>query len=259
VKPAQLLLLPPARPLAERFGAEFFRNAPERPGVYLMCGRESGVLYVGKARNLRRRLAAYRSAQPEAQPRKLSRMLALVERIHWDECPDEAAAVARERELLLALQPRFNTVGVRPARKFALGWTPGPTGVEFGTAPAAREFQSSVPVRAGAAPAHAALLRLVWAAARPELPLADMPRRLVVGRPAPVCRFASPDKAFWAGLAARLEVFFAGDDETFTPWLAARRPHAAGFEAAWLALDAERAAELAGAAKTTPPPRADRP
>ena len=45
----QMLLFPDPRPLVERLGAEFFRQAPERPGVYLMRDAADTVLYVGKA------------------------------------------------------------------------------------------------------------------------------------------------------------------------------------------------------------------
>ena len=41
----QLWLFPPPRPLVERFGEEFFRQLPTRPGVYLFCGPSEGVLY----------------------------------------------------------------------------------------------------------------------------------------------------------------------------------------------------------------------
>ena len=66
----QLWLFPPPRPLVERFGERFFRQIPDRPGVYFLCGRKEGVLYVGKAKNLRKRLAAYRVANPERLPRR---------------------------------------------------------------------------------------------------------------------------------------------------------------------------------------------
>ena len=66
----QLWFWPPPRPLVERFGDEFFRQVPAALGVYLLCGAEAGVLYVGKAKNLRRRLAAYRVANPERLPRR---------------------------------------------------------------------------------------------------------------------------------------------------------------------------------------------
>lgn len=109
----QLLLFDPPRPLVERFGEGFFREVPPKPGVYFLCG-ETSVLYVGKAANLRRRLASYRIAHPERHSRKIFRLLFRVTRIYWDECPDEAAARERERRLLLVLQPRFNTAGVYP-------------------------------------------------------------------------------------------------------------------------------------------------
>ena len=104
----QLWLFPPPKPLVERLGAEFFRSIPDRPGVYYLCGRTEGVLYVGKAKNLRRRLGSYRVANGERLPRRIIRLLFLVERIEWDVCADEDTAADRERELLLALRPRFN-------------------------------------------------------------------------------------------------------------------------------------------------------
>jgi hypothetical protein len=128
----QLHLFPAARPLAERFGMDFFRSVPESPGVYFFCGVDEGVLYVGKARNLRRRLGSYRSALPERLPRKLRRLMNLVSRIHWDECRDEAAAMERERELLLTLKPRFNTVGTYPSPKVHLGWQQTDRGLWLG-------------------------------------------------------------------------------------------------------------------------------
>jgi excinuclease UvrABC nuclease subunit len=59
----QLWLFPPPKPLVERFGEDFFRALPPVPGVYLMCGATEGVLYVGKAKNLRKRLSSYRVAR----------------------------------------------------------------------------------------------------------------------------------------------------------------------------------------------------
>ncbi len=77
----QLWLFPPPKPLVERLGEEFFRALPSSPGVYLMCGDAEGVLYVGKARNLRKRLCSYRVANPERFPRRMIRLLHRVTRI----------------------------------------------------------------------------------------------------------------------------------------------------------------------------------
>lgn len=107
----QLWLFDPPKPLVERFGKEFFSALPTGPGVYLMCGETEGVLYVGKARNLRKRLGSYRVANPERFPRRIIRLLHQVRRIEWDACPSEAAASAREELLICVLAPKFNAAG----------------------------------------------------------------------------------------------------------------------------------------------------
>lgn len=107
----QLWLFPPPRPLVERLGEEFFRALPEQAGVYFFCARESGVLYVGKAKNLRKRLASYRVANPERFPRRVIRLLNQTARIEFDLCASEPAASHREEELICALNPKFNRAG----------------------------------------------------------------------------------------------------------------------------------------------------
>ena len=107
----QLWLFPPPRPLVERLGEEFFRSLPAQPGVYLMCGVEAGVLYVGRAKNLRKRLSSYRVANPERLPRRMVRLLHCVRRIEYDVCADEQVAQRREEMLICVLAPRFNRAG----------------------------------------------------------------------------------------------------------------------------------------------------
>ena len=107
----QLWLLPPPRPLVERLGTDFFRQLPDRPGVYLLCGPQEGVLYVGKAKSLRRRLGSYRVANPERLSRRIIRLLHQVTRIEWDECSSESVAQHREELLIVTLQPKFNRAG----------------------------------------------------------------------------------------------------------------------------------------------------
>jgi len=107
----QLWLFDPPKPLVERFGEEFFSALPTAPGVYFFCGASEGVLYVGKARNLRKRLGSYRVANPERLPRRIIRLLHLVRRIEWDECATEEAARQREEWLICVLTPKFNAAG----------------------------------------------------------------------------------------------------------------------------------------------------
>jgi excinuclease ABC subunit C len=112
----QLLLIADPRPLDERLGRAFFREAPKRPGVYLMRDAADRVLYVGKARNLQQRLRNYRIANPDRMPRRQLRMVREVARIEFQFCPSEAAALKRESKLLLSLKPRFNRAGVWPGK-----------------------------------------------------------------------------------------------------------------------------------------------
>src|ERR1041385_6985688 len=107
----QMLLFPDPRPLVDRLGPQFFRDAPQCPGVYLMRDATDSVLYVGKAKNLRRRLGSYRVANPDRMPRRHLRLLRAVTRIELRPCPDEASALRCEAELLRDLKPRFNRAG----------------------------------------------------------------------------------------------------------------------------------------------------
>jgi excinuclease ABC subunit C len=107
----QMWLFPPPQPLVDKLGRAFFREAPDQPGVYLMCGALEGVLYVGRAANLRRRLASYRVANPERLPRRIIRLLHSVTRIEMDVCASAAAARWREELLIAVLAPRFNRAG----------------------------------------------------------------------------------------------------------------------------------------------------
>jgi len=85
---------------------------PATPGVYLFKDASGVVLYVGKAKTLRGRVASY--FQPAADLRTtrgpdIARMIEqLVEEIDWLECESEVDALLRESRLIKDIQPRFN-------------------------------------------------------------------------------------------------------------------------------------------------------
>ena len=186
VKPTQLRFWPDPQPVVDRLGKAFFRQLPETPGVYLMFGAADAVLYVGKAQNLRHRLASYRVANPDRLPRRLLRLLHQVERIGWETCADEAAALRREAELLLSLKPRLNRAGVWPKSKRFLAWRARPDGLELAVTERPEPGWRWVgPSGTQMTHIHRALVRLLWCQLQPERGLAGLPAGWIDGAHGP--------------------------------------------------------------------------
>jgi predicted GIY-YIG superfamily endonuclease len=218
----QMLLFPDPRPLVERFGADFFRQAPQNAGVYLMRDRAEAVLYVGKAKNLRKRLASYRVANPERMPRRRLRLLRAVARIEFQQCADEASALARESELLLSLRPRFNRAGTWRAEPRFLAWRVTGEALELAITRDQRpDWHSHGPMGAGATHIRAPLVRLLWCALHPQRGLGRMPEGWFCGRLGEVATIplnaAGAPKLELA--AALLAEFFAGHADRLITWI----------------------------------------
>ncbi len=86
-------------------------DLPATPGVYLMRDRDGAVLYVGKARNIRRRVRSYFGPQGR-HGRLVARALDGVTTIDYEETGSELSALLREVALLRELRPPCNTRGV---------------------------------------------------------------------------------------------------------------------------------------------------
>ena len=97
-----------------KFGAEFLAGVPREPGIYRMYDAAGGLLYVGKARNLRRRLSQYRTARRTKKDRKRRTLVRAAERIDWQVCASELDASLTEIGLIQALRPRRNVAGAFP-------------------------------------------------------------------------------------------------------------------------------------------------
>ena len=81
---------------------------PFSPGVYRMLDARGDALYVGKARALRRRVAAY--TQTGRLPERLRRMVAETASMEIVTTHTEAEALLLEANLIKRLKPRFNIV-----------------------------------------------------------------------------------------------------------------------------------------------------
>jgi GIY-YIG catalytic domain len=97
-----------------KFGADFLAGVPPEPGIYRMYDAAGGLLYVGKARNLRRRLAQYRTARRTKKDRKRRALVRSAARIEWQSCGSELEASLTEIGLIQSLRPRKNVAGAFP-------------------------------------------------------------------------------------------------------------------------------------------------
>jgi excinuclease ABC subunit C len=102
------------REFDRKFGADFLAGVPAAPAVYRFYDAAGGLLYVGKARDLRRRLGQYRTARRARQDRKRRALVRSAARIDWDVCASELEASLREIRLIQALRPRANVAGAFP-------------------------------------------------------------------------------------------------------------------------------------------------
>jgi predicted GIY-YIG superfamily endonuclease len=235
----QQLLFPDPRPLVERLGREFFHQLPELPGVYLMRDATDAVLYVGKAKNLRKRLTSYRVANPDRMPRRHLRMLRAVARIELESCVDESAALARESELLRSLKPRFNRAGTWPPKPRFLVWRRNGEDLELGvTETPETGWQQFGPMGSVAQYLRVVLVRLLWCSAYPESGVSQMPAGWNHGL------FANIIQIRCGGLAgdatAILEKLLAGQVDEFCEWVIAKRQgNSHPFERTALAEDIE--------------------
>lgn len=97
-----------------KFGADFLSRVPREPGIYRIYDAAGGLLYVGKARDLRRRLAQYRTARRTKKDRKRRALVRSARRIEWQTCASELDASLAEIGLIQALRPRRNVTGAFP-------------------------------------------------------------------------------------------------------------------------------------------------
>lgn len=95
----------------EKFGEKGGAALPSAPGVYLFRDAAGRIVYVGKAKNLRRRLAAYRNASRKRAHRKMRMLLKAACSIEVEEHSSEQAALLRENQLIVTLQPVYNVEG----------------------------------------------------------------------------------------------------------------------------------------------------
>lgn len=98
---------PPASPPAGAAVIEaYLKNLPGKPGVYRMLNADGKVLYVGKAKSLKKRVAAY--ARPLRQTMRIRRMINETASMEFITTHTEAEALLLESNLIKRYAPRYN-------------------------------------------------------------------------------------------------------------------------------------------------------
>jgi hypothetical protein len=219
---SQLLLMPDPRPLVERLGPNFFLKAPQAPGVYLMRDCARTVLYVGKAKNLRRRLGTYRVANPDRLRKRHLRLLRRVAAIDFEICASETAALAREAELLETLKPRFNRAGTwrGPQRYFV--WRVEPDALVLSVTTSHEENEGSRsfgPIGSSAVYLRAALARRLWCALHSDQSVSALPAGWFAGRHTEETRLQDRDRALLEHISLLIEGLLQNDAASFENWV----------------------------------------
>src|SRR5204862_1200625 len=101
---------PAEGPLASGVAAiqRYAKLAPKAPGVYRVIDAKGEVLYVGKAKSIRKRIVSY--AREAGHTARIMRMIAATATIEFVSTKTETEALLLEANLIKRLRPRFNVL-----------------------------------------------------------------------------------------------------------------------------------------------------
>jgi len=85
---------------------EKIKNIPSKPGVYIMKNREGEIIYIGKAKNLNKRVSSY--FQRKLAERKTEALVSHISSIETIITDNEIEALILESNLIKKHKPRFN-------------------------------------------------------------------------------------------------------------------------------------------------------
>ena len=95
----------------KKFGKTFAAQLPATPGVYSVYNSDGVLIYIGKARNLKRRLSQYRNAKRCKKHRKMRVIIQEADRIEYQNCETDLDACLVETRLIQEHRPKWNVAG----------------------------------------------------------------------------------------------------------------------------------------------------
>jgi hypothetical protein len=153
--------------------------------------------------------------------RRHLRMLRLVARIELIECADEAAASAKEAELLLAWKPKFNRAGVWPSKEQFVLWRSAGEALELAVGDSKLEgWEARSLFGGGAGFLLASVARVLRCALHPQTSAGQLPAGWLRGR-------FRHDVSIQCGAqittaCEALGQLFSGEAEAFCAWVKSR-------------------------------------
>ncbi|MEM7619951.1 MAG: excinuclease ABC subunit UvrC [Pseudomonadota bacterium] len=91
-----------------RIISEYLKTLPSSPGVYRMISNAEEVLYVGKAKNLKKRVQSY--TRGTGHSNRIARMIAETTEMEFVTTATESEALLLEANLIKQLKPRYNVL-----------------------------------------------------------------------------------------------------------------------------------------------------
>ena len=92
-------------------GKEAQSTLPAQPGIYRFYNEAQELIYIGKAKNLKRRIAQYRNAKRIKAHAKMRKIVAEARSIDFEICATEIEALTLENRLIQTHRPKWNVAG----------------------------------------------------------------------------------------------------------------------------------------------------
>lgn len=86
------------------------KHLPTTPGVYIMKDGRGRVIYVGKATNLRSRVASYWRKQEAISRPQVKELIKKIKKIEFESTPTVIEALIREANLIKKYEPKYNII-----------------------------------------------------------------------------------------------------------------------------------------------------
>jgi excinuclease UvrABC nuclease subunit len=95
----------------KKFGPDFLKSVPTCPGVYFFRNQLGELIYIGKAKNLRRRLGQYKNAKRRKKHAKMRSIITEAASLEFQTLATDLDACLEETRLIQEHRPKWNVAG----------------------------------------------------------------------------------------------------------------------------------------------------